>query len=76
MSYEKIAKNEVVDVTKYDGISEKVGKQIGDNFWGPVIHVFKCETIKQAKLGTGKSRGDYIKDLETIVEIVYACKIK
>lgn len=71
-----IDKDEVIDVNKYDGISDKLNNQNSFEFWPPVINVFDCKTIKNAKLGEGRSRDNYIKDLETIVEIVYACKIK
>lgn len=74
--HKDIAKNEVIDENKYDGISVKLNNQNFVEFWDPVIDVFGCKTIMNAKLGEGRYRDNYIKDLETIVEIVYACKIK
>ena len=74
--HKNVEKNEVIDENKYDGISVKLNNQNFVEFWDPVIDVFDCKTIMSAKLGEGRYRDNYIKDLETIVEIVYACKIK
>lgn len=67
-------KNEVIDENKYDGITDKLNNQNAVEFWKPVIKVFDCKTIMNARLGDGRYRDNYIKDLETIVEIVYASR--
>lgn len=72
--HKDVAKNEVIDENKYDGITDKLNNQNAVEFWKPVKKVFNCKTIMNAKLGDGRYRDNYIKDLETIVEIVYASR--